>query len=60
MKKKYPLTFNEIHDNSNPNLKRSNDIITTDDHMAVKKIQQNDQLIAHHDDDDYTIEIDSE
>jgi hypothetical protein len=58
LKKKYRFNFSEIDDNQSP--KRNNDTITTNDQVTVKKIKQNDELIVHQNDDDYTIEIDSE
>jgi hypothetical protein len=58
LKEKRQFTFSEIDDNQNP--KRNNDTITRDDQVTVKKIKQSDELIIHQNDDDYTIEIDSE
>ena len=58
LKKKYRFTFAEIDDNQN--LKRNNDTITTDDRVTMKKSKQIDGFIVHQNDDDYTIEIDSE
>ena len=58
LKKKYRFTFAEI--DNNQNLKRNNDTITTDDRVTMKKSKQIDGFIVHQNDDDYTIEIDSE
>ncbi|CAF1416249.1 unnamed protein product [Didymodactylos carnosus] len=57
LKKQYRFTFSEIDNIQNS--KRNNDTIVIDDQVTVKKIKQNAELIIHQN-NDYTIEIDSE